>query len=182
MDKSNTKTSKFLSLILRHKPETVGLVLDKHGWVEIDKLLEAIGKTGEDLSLERLKVIVETNDKQRFAFNEDQTKIRASQGHSLDVSLGYKEMTPPNLLFHGTATRYLPSIKIQGLKKQRRLHVHLTRDKSTASAVGSRHGTPAILAIDAKAMHIDGYCFYLSDNGVWLTDNVPVEYITLENE
>lgn len=170
--------SKFLSLVLRHKPETVGVQLDEGGWVAVDELLSACQQHGKQISMQQLLLIVETNDKQRFAFNEDKTRIRANQGHSIDVQLGYREQQPPAVLFHGTASRFVDSIKANGLIKGKRHHVHLTTNKETASAVGSRYGKPVLLTIDATAMHTKGYTFFFSDNGVWLTDHVPACYIS----
>lgn len=171
------RDSKFLSLILRHKPETIGLSLDDSGWVEIDILLEALARHKRPLSRDTLMEIVRTNDKKRFAISVDGRRIRASQGHSLDIVLGYRPCVPPDVLYHGTASRFQKSIEDQGLLKKDRHHVHMTASLDTARAVGSRHGKPVILTIDAEAMHRDGYEFFLSDNGVWLTDHVPVSYI-----
>ena len=164
--------SKFLSLILRHKPETIGLQLDKNGWADIDELLSLSNST-----IEQLDEIVATNNKQRFSYNVDKTKIRANQGHSIQVDLELVEQVPPERLFHGTATRNLNSIRKIGIIKGTRQHVHLSDCLETAKVVGSRHGSPAVLFIKAGQMHRDGYRFFLSDNGVWLTDSVPVQYI-----
>lgn len=171
------KDSKFLSLILRHKPETIGIRLDDSGWVEIDNLLEALARHKRPLTREKLMEIVATNDKKRFAISADGKRIRASQGHSLDIALGYAPCVPPAVLYHGTASRFRQSIEDRGLLKGDRHHVHMTASVDTARAVGSRHGKPVILSIDAGAMHRDGYEFFLSDNGVWLTDHVPASYI-----
>jgi putative RNA 2'-phosphotransferase len=170
--------SKFLSLILRHKPEEINLQLDENGWVSVKELIEKANAKGIVLDKAMLEVIVETNDKKRFAFNTDKTMIRASQGHSIDVELKLDPVQPPGILYHGTATRFLESIMSGGLQKQSRQHVHLSATVETAKAVGSRHGKPAILAIDAKAMHIESFKFYLSANNVWLTDEVPVKFFS----
>jgi putative RNA 2'-phosphotransferase len=170
--------SKFLSLILRHKPETVGLSLDAGGWVSVPHLLEACAQHGHPLSLANLLLIVQTSDKQRFALNADQTRIRANQGHSIEVELGYQAQTPPAMLYHGTADRFIDSIKTSGLIKGKRHHVHLTTNRDTARTVGSRHGKPILVSVDAGEMHRDGFAFFVSDNRVWLTEHVPPNYLT----
>lgn len=170
--------SKFLSLILRHKPETVGLTLDAGGWVSVPRLLDACAQHGHSLSLADLLLIVQTSDKQRFALNEDQTRIRANQGHSIEVELGYQAQTPPAMLYHGTADRFIDSIKTSGLIKGKRHHVHLTTDRDTARTVGSRYGKPTLVSVDSGAMHRDGFAFFVSDNRVWLTEHVPPNYLT----
>jgi putative RNA 2'-phosphotransferase len=169
--------SKFLSLVLRHKPETINLTLDPSGWVSVNELLEALAAHGKPVSLQQLQAVVAGSDKQRFALSADKKLIRASQGHSLEVDPGYEPVKPPATLYHGTATRFLDSIKEHGLQKQERQHVHLSTSIDTASKVGSRYGKPVILTIEALRMHLDGYSFYVSANGVWLTDRVPVAYI-----
>lgn len=167
--------SKFLSLILRHQPEKIGLELDENGWAFVDDILE---KSKLKFTIENLEEIVITNDKKRFSFNEDKTKIRANQGHSLKtVNLDLVAQTPPNFLFHGTVDRFIQSIKLEGLKKMKRQHVHLSLDKETAIKVGSRRGKAIILSINTLEMHNKGYKFYKSENGVWLTDNVPSSFI-----
>ncbi len=166
--------SKFLSLVLRHKPETIGIKLDSNGWVDVDEL---ISKMQKGITKEILEEIVLTNDKQRFAFNEDKTKIRANQGHSLNIDLGLKESTPPDMLYHGTAERFIKSIMETGIKKNSRRHVHLSENTETAVSVGNRYGKPVLLKVDTKRMSVDGYKFYVSENNVWLTDSVPVKYI-----
>jgi len=176
-EKQRTKTSKLLSLVLRHAPERIGIQLDASGWVEVEALLSALGRHGASLSQPELEEVVETNEKKRFAFNEDGSRIRASQGHSVEVSLGYVPQDPPEQLFHGTATRFLPSIRAEGLRKGGRHHVHLSPDAETAHKVGQRHGKPAILMVRVQAMQTAGHAFFLSDNGVWLTEHVPVEFI-----
>lgn len=171
------KTSKFLSMVLRHHPERINIKLDNNGWASVNELLLNMQNTKYKLSFEELKDIVDTNDKKRYIFNEDFTKIRASQGHSIKIDLGLESIEPPDVLYHGTSTRFIDGIMNEGLKKMNRQHVHLSKDIETATKVGSRHGKPAILEIAARAMAADGYVFYLSDNGVWLTDDIPVEYI-----
>jgi putative RNA 2'-phosphotransferase len=171
------RTSKFLSLVLRHQPEVIGLVLDEHGWAEIDALIEAANRSGKSLTRELLFRVVRENDKQRFALSDDQTKIRASQGHSIGVDLGLEPVEPPGVLFHGTIERFLASIRREGLKPGSRQHVHLSPDAVTAAKVGQRRGTPIILEVRASEMHGAGFRFYLSANGVWLADHVPAKYI-----
>jgi putative RNA 2'-phosphotransferase len=173
-EQQRTKISKRLSYILRHAPDSVGLILDEQGWVSVNDL---VTKFGDPLSIEDLKEVVETNDKKRFAFNDDFTKIRASQGHSIEIDLAYEPTTPPDFLYHGTATRFIQSIENQGLMKGSRHHVHLSLDEVTARKVGSRHGSPIILTIKSKEMFEAGYVFYVSENDVWLTDNVPLKFI-----
>lgn len=181
-EKQRTRTSKFLSLVLRHEPEQIGLQLDPAGWVEVDALLAACRQHGTPITREELDEVVATNEKKRFAFSDDSQRIRANQGHSVEVSLGYVSQSPPPRLFHGTATRFLESIRAEGLTKRERHHVHLSADTQTAYQVGQRHGKPAILTIRADAMHAAGHVFYLSENGVWLTENVPTQFIEYPNE
>ncbi|RAL24259.1 RNA 2'-phosphotransferase [Thermoflavimicrobium daqui] len=174
------KISKFLSLILRHHPEQIQIQLDPSGWVEIDTLLAASKAHGTKIQVEELLDIVRQNDKQRFSISPDGKKIRANYGHSVQVQLGYHKKVPPLFLLHGTATRFLPSILIEGLTKQNRQFVHLTTSQEMALQVGSRYGKAIILKIEAEQMAKDGYPFFLSDNGeVWLTDHVPVRYIQI---
>lgn len=170
-------TSKLLSRALRHDPEVLGLTLDAQGYVSVEDLLYGLACKGRSLSKEDLVQLVVENDKQRFAFNADGTKIRASQGHSVDVELGYVPATPPTVLYHGTATRHLESIQGQGLLKGTRQHVHLSAARETALKVGARHGKPVLLEVAAEQMHFDEYVFFLSDNGVWLTSHVPASYL-----
>jgi putative RNA 2'-phosphotransferase len=177
MDRSLVRTSKFLSLVLRHRPEAIGLTLDENGWADIEELLVAAKQSGHRLNRALLLRVVKENDKRRFAFSEDKTKIRASQGHSIDVDLELQPSEPPELLYHGTVRGFLASIMQQGLQSGTRQHVHLSPDRKTATTVGQRRGSPVILTIESAAMHTDGYEFYLSANGVWLTDEVPVRYI-----
>ncbi|PFH04385.1 putative RNA 2'-phosphotransferase [Collimonas sp. PA-H2] len=174
-----TASSKFLSLVLRHAPETIGLVLDASGWAGIDELLIRASAHGARLDRALLDEIVATSDKKRFAISDDGMRIRANQGHSVDIDLALQLQLPPTLLFHGTASRFLAAILEQGLLPQARQHVHMSTDETTAIAVGTRHGSPRVLIIQAKAMHDDGHRFYLSQNGVWLTEAVPKDYIEL---
>jgi len=177
-EKQNIHLSKLLSYTLRHKPEEYGIELDENGWASIDELIKKLSAHNEDINFEILQHIVDTNNKKRFAFNEDFTKIRASQGHSVDVELGYSEKQPPAILYHGTVEKFLSSILTAGLQKMQRHHVHLSADRTTAIKVGERRGKPIILEIKAREMFTAGYKFYISDNGVWLTDHVPVNFIT----
>ena len=170
--------SKLLSYVLRHKPETIGLTLDNNGWAKVDELLNQLKIHGHDIDAALLNEVVEKNNKKRFKFSDDRTQIRASQGHSITIDLGYTPQPPPEILYHGTAVQHLESILKEGIIKKSRQHVHLSKDTDTAMSVGSRHGKPVILNILAADMYKDGYHFYLSDNGVWLTDEVPARYIT----
>ncbi len=171
--------SKFISLVLRHNPGAAGIRLDEHGWADVRELIRGVNETGRVLDVDMLKEIVRTNDKKRFAFNEDCTKIRANQGHSIQVDVELTETDPPDVLYHGTATRFLGSIlnKREGLKSGSRLYVHLSGDYQMAVKVGQRHGVPAVLKVDARQMARDGYVFYLSENGVWLVKEVPEKYL-----
>lgn len=169
--------SKFLSLILRHKPETVGMELDENGWADVAELMTKMAQHQCVFTKEELEEVVATNDKKRFAFNETHTRIRASQGHSVNIDLSLQESEPPEYLYHGTAERFLEVIKREGLMKMSRQHVHLSSDKEMAAKVGGRHGKPVVLRVSSGRMHKDGIPFYLSENNVWLTDTVPVQYI-----
>jgi putative RNA 2'-phosphotransferase len=177
MNKNIVKLSKFLSLILRHQPEVIGLSLDENGWADVTQLIELANHKGTALTLPLLEEIVATNDKKRFAFNADKSKIRASQGHSITVDLALTPQQPPAYLFHGTATRFLESIRAQGLLPGSRQHVHLSADESVAMNVGQRHGKPVVLKVDSGKMAQAGYEFFLSENQVWLTATVPPEYL-----
>ena len=170
---------KYLSLILRHKPETIGISLDEHGWGDVEEIIEGISRDYPEMKMALLEEIVETNNKKRYSFNEDKTLIRANQGHSIPVDVELEVMVPPDILYHGTGEKYVSSINVQGLIRKSRLYVHLSADLETAKKVGVRHGKPAIYVVDCKRMHQDGYVFYKSVNGVWLTEAVPVEYISL---
>lgn len=170
--------SRFLSLVLRHKPETIGIKLDKAGWVDVDVLLAQLAKHNKIVTREELESIVTENDKKRYVLSEDGLRIRAAQGHSIDVDLGLKSEVPPLVLYHGTVEKFLKPIRKEGLQKMNRHHVHLSKDQETATKVGTRRGEAIILQVAAKHMHNDGHKFFISDNGVWLTDHVPVSYIT----
>lgn len=171
------KISKFLSLVLRHQPEKIGLRLSESGWVSVEQLIEGSRKHGIEFTLEELQQVVASNDKKRFSFSADGLSIRANQGHSVKVELEYAPVPPPEVLYHGTAESFLTSIKQQGLIKSNRHHVHLSADVDTATKVGQRHGKPIVLRVEAERMHRDGLAFYLSANGVWLTEHVPVQYL-----
>ncbi|VUD68794.1 RNA 2'-phosphotransferase [Thalassocella blandensis] len=175
MDKELTEISKYLSYILRHNPGEIGLKLDRNGWGEIDDI---ISKTSRfTLSYELISVVVETNDKQRFAIDEEGSKIRANQGHSIDLELDLPVRKPPEFLLHGTAERFWSSINGDGLNKGGRHHVHLTEAESVAKSVGSRYGKPILLRINSLDMHADGFSFYKTANNVWLVESVPPKYI-----
>jgi putative RNA 2'-phosphotransferase len=174
------KISKFLSYVLRHQPQSIGLNLDKNGWARVDEILK---NASLRFSIEELKQVVNNNDKQRFSFNEDFSLIKANQGHSVKIALAFQSVTPPDTLYHGTAQHFLKSIQQQGLLKGTRHHVHLSQDIETASKVGRRHGQLMILRIEAKRMYEEGYAFYLSDNHVYLVDTVPPRYLqVISNE
>lgn len=173
------RVSKFLSLVLRHQPERVGIELDRAGWANVSDLLAACEAHGFPITLEELGAVVRENDKKRFALSEDGRRIRASQGHSVQIELGYAPLAPPPVLYHGTASRLLASIRERGLLKGKRHHVHLSADAATAAKVGARHGEPHVIEVKSGRMHADGYEFYRSDNGVWLTEHVPAKYLVL---
>jgi putative RNA 2'-phosphotransferase len=173
------RVSKYLSKHLRHEPERLGLVLQPGGWIGVDDLLAAAADNGFPISEEELIEVVESSDKQRFAFDATETLIRANQGHSTTVDLLLSPITPPATLFHGTAAHLVELIRQDGLKKMTRHHVHLSIDVLTARKVGSRHGKPVVFEIDAARMHGEGHTFFVSANGVWLTDAVPPQYLTL---
>lgn len=179
MDALLVRISKFVSKVLRHAPESVGLRLDEAGWVDVDDLLAAAKGAGVALDRPTLERVVADNDKQRFALSPDGRRIRASQGHSVTVELGLAPLEPPDVLFHGTADRNLDSIRAQGLVPGRRTHVHLSADEATAVNVGRRHGRPVVLRVRAGGMHRAGHPFYRSDNGVWLTAAVPPVHIDI---
>ena len=175
-----TNISKFISLVLRHKPEEANLVLDKHGYARTSELVAAVKKKYPEFNKDILIEIVETDDKQRYSFKDNGKLIRANQGHSFPVDLGLEAQQPPLLLFHGTSTKYLDSIMKQGIISKSRQYVHLSKDVDTAHTVGLRHGAgTVILVVSAEQMWKDGYKFFLSDNGVWLVDEVPTKYFTL---
>ncbi|MBB6462216.1 RNA 2'-phosphotransferase [Flammeovirga kamogawensis] len=179
-DKQLKHISKFLSLVLRHKPETINIQLDENGWAEVDELIEKSNRKGVQFNRATLHHVVETNVKKRFAFNDSLDKIRASQGHSLQVELGYKNQKPPEILFHGTGEQSKQSILKKGLIRKARQHVHLSSDITTAKMVGQRHGKPFIFKVAALEMYNDNFAFFISENGVWLTDNVPSKYLRTE--
>lgn len=175
---NDVETSRFLSFVLRHKPEAIGLRLSGEGWADIDELILRAASAGTNLTREQVLRVVAESDKKRFAASDDGSSIRARQGHSTkQVNIGFTPETPPDTLFHGTARRFLPSILEKGLLPGERHHVHLSTTLATAVAVGARHGKPAVLTVDAAAMSRDGALFYLSENGVWLTKAVPAQYL-----
>ncbi len=176
-EKELKKKSKFLSLVLRHQPEAIGIELDESGWVGVQDLLDGMNRNGKGISSETLEQLVSTSDKQRFAFSDDKRRIRANQGHSVNVELGYQAATPPDRLYHGTPAQYVDAISREGLKKMNRHHVHLHLDTSVASSVGQRRGKPVLLAVQSGAMQAAGFEFFVTPNDVWLVDNVPTEYI-----
>ncbi len=169
-------TGKFISLILRHKPEVIGINLDEHGWAKVDELIDGVAKT-RPFNMEMLERIVRTDDKQRYSFNEDKTLIRANQGHSVKVDVELEQKLPPEILWHGTGEKYVEFIDEEGLLPKSRLYVHLSGDYDTAVKVGSRHGKPVVYEVNAGQMQQDGYVFYRSVNGVWLTKHVPKVYL-----
>ena len=168
--------SKYISLILRHKPEAIGITLDEHGWADVNELIEGIRKS-TDFDMPLLEKIVLEDEKQRYSFNEDKTLIRANQGHSIPVDVELERKDPPSILWHGTGEKFTTSIDAMGLIPKSRLYVHLSSDQETAKKVGARHGKPVTYQVDAKTMNKEGYEFYLSANGVWLTKAVPPQYL-----
>lgn len=174
--KKDIDLGRFISLILRHKPETIGIQLDENGWADVNELLMGINRNGRKINREDLERIVKENNKKRYIFNDDKTKIRANQGHSLNVDVELKEAIPPNILYHGTGEKAIESIKREGIDKRNRQFVHLSADIDTAMKVGARHGRPFVFKVDAQKMHEDGYIFYLSENNVWLCEHIPKEY------
>jgi putative RNA 2'-phosphotransferase len=179
MSIEHTKVSKFLSYVLRHKPDAIGLTLDEQGWADIAALIENTNATDQGFTLTRslLQTVLDSNDKKRFTISDDGKKIRAAQGHSVGIDLQLKPVEPPEFLYHGTATRFLPSILQEGLKPQQRQYVHLSQDIQTATKVGQRYGKPVVLTIKARLMFEEGSKFYLAENGVWLTNEVPSTFI-----
>lgn len=176
-EKRLIRISKFLSKYLRHAPHEIGLELDTGGWVAVDDLIAASVRAGFHYTRAELDEVVATNSKQRFSFDESGTRIRANQGHSVEVDLELPPATPPDVLYHGTAEKNVDAILESGLVRMKRHHVHLSRDVETARAVGSRHGRPVVLEVDAAAMTAAGHVFYLSENKVWLTDEVPARFL-----
>jgi putative RNA 2'-phosphotransferase len=174
-ERRTVKVSKYLSKHLRHRPERIGIALDEGGWVEIETLMAATAAHGFRITRDELDHVVATNDKRRFAI--DGTRIRASQGHTVEIDLGLPPATPPAYLYHGTVAAHLDAIRAEGLRPMNRHDVHLSPDRETATRVGARHGRPVVLPVDAAAMHRDGHVFQVSENGVWLTAAVPPEYL-----
>ena len=181
-DRNLVRISKFLSLILRHKPETIELSLDERGWARVDELLSRANDAGVSMDRVLLRQVVEGNDKKRFSFSEDGLKIRANYGHSIPIDLDLEAVEPPEFLYHGTAIRFIVSIKMKGIVPQERTHVHLSPDEVTAMEVGQRHGKPIVLIIRANRMHEDGFKLYHSESGLWLTEKVPPEYIIFPSD
>lgn len=175
---SYTKTSKFMSKILRHQPDIIGITVDQHGWADTKELIRGINaRSGHKMNMEILEEIVRTDEKQRYSFNADRTKIRANQGHSIRVDVELEPVTPPEILYHGTGMKYVAAIEKEGLKPKERLYVHLSGDVGTAIKVGQRHGKPYVYRIDTAQMAKDGYAFFESVNHVWLTKRVPRHYM-----
>lgn len=170
------RAGRFISKILRHKPEIIGITLDEHGWANVDELIAGVNRT-LPMDMETLEEIVRTNNKQRYSFNEDKTLIRANQGHSVPVDVELTQAEPPEILYHGTAERFTAAIDAEGLRPMSRLYVHLSKDAETAANVGSRHGKPVVYEVLAGEMHRRGVIFFLSANGVWLTKEVPEEFL-----
>ncbi len=177
MKQNYSSLSKFLSLVLRHKPEEIGITLDPNGWTPVADLLVRMATAGRAIDIETLREIVAKNEKKRFTLSDDGTQIRAAQGHSVQVKLAIEQLAPPTTLFHGTATRNIDSILAKGLVPGSRQQVHLSADEETATRVGMRHGKPVVLTVETGRMHADGFAFYQADNGVWLTDAVPPQYL-----
>lgn len=176
------RLSKFISMILRHKPQVIGITLDEHGWADVDELIKGINETVEEVkfSKDTLEIIVKTDKKQRYSFSQDKTLIRVNQGHSIPVDVELEKKEPPKVLYHGTGVKSVKAIQEQGLLPMERLYVHLSIDVKTATNVGKRHGTPVIFQVNAEQMQKDGYDFFQSVNGVWLTKEVPAKYLELE--
>jgi putative RNA 2'-phosphotransferase len=171
------RVSKFLSLVLRHEPGKIGITLDETGWVGVDELLNGCRAHGFAITREELHAVVASSDKQRFAFSEDRTRIRANQGHSVDVELGYEPAEPPEVLYHGTPEKFVDAIRREGLKKMQRHHVHMSESPETTLAAGARRGKPVLLTIKAREMAAVGHVFFVTPNRVWLTDAVPPQYL-----
>ena len=169
-------TSKFLSLILRHKPQIIGIELDEHGWTNVEELIRRVNKK-RPLDFATLEQVVAQDEKQRYSFSADKKLIRANQGHSIPVDVELEELKPPEILYHGTSRSFVSSIIAHGLLKMSRLYVHLSSDVETAEKVGRRHGKPKIFLVESLKMFNDGYKFYRSVNGVWLTEHVPAKYL-----
>lgn len=168
-----------MSLILRHKPEVIGITLDEHGWASVNDLICGIEKNNPGFNMDILEQIVRNDNKQRYSFNDDRSLIRANQGHSVNVDVELKEKEPPEYLYHGTGEKYVKSINQDGLIPKSRLYVHLSKDIKTAENVGKRHGKEVVYRINSGQMYRDGYKFYLSENGIWLTKEVPIKYLEM---
>ncbi|MGB4811817.1 MAG: RNA 2'-phosphotransferase [Methylophilaceae bacterium] len=181
-EKQITHISKFLSLVLRHQPETIGIELDQNGWTDVVILIKKANNNGLNIDFKTLKHIVETNSKKRFAFNAALDRIRASQGHSIDIALGYTHQKPPEILYHGTGEKSVQLILDTGIEKRSRQHVHLSSNIETAIKVGQRHGKPFVFKVLSEQMYHDKFEFFISDNGVWLTDRVPTKYLKPDGE
>jgi putative RNA 2'-phosphotransferase len=177
IDQKLIRISKFLCLVLRHKPETIGLTLDAEGWANVEELLPKALEHGVIIDQPTLRQIVEHSEKKRFSFSDDGQKIRANYGHSIPIAFGYESTEPPEFLFHGTAKSFLPPIGEDGLGPGTRQYVHLVEDEKTAVAVGRRHGEPVVLTVKARSMHENGFEFFKTDSDIWLTKKVPREYI-----
>lgn len=176
------RLSKFISMILRHRPEVIGITLDEHGWADVEELIKGINETGEEVEFNKntLETIVKTDKKQRYIFSQDKALIRANQGHSVKVDVELEKKEPPKVLYHGTGAKFVKSIQEQGLLSMERLYVHLSTNVETATNVGKRHGTPVIFQVNSEQMQKDGYDFFQSVNGVWLTKKVPAKYLELK--
>lgn len=174
-----TNLSRYMSLILRHKPEVIGITLDEHGWASVNDLICGIEKNNPGFNMDILEQIVRTDNKQRYSFNDDRSLIRANQGHSVNVDVELKEKEPPEYLYHGTGEKYVKSINQDGLIPKSRLYVHLSKDIKTAENVGKRHGKEVVYRINSGQMYRDGYKFYLSENEIWLTKEVPIKYLEM---
>ncbi|HUQ06980.1 MAG TPA: RNA 2'-phosphotransferase [Kofleriaceae bacterium] len=179
MTTDDTRTSKLLSYVLRHHPDAAGVTLDPQGWVDVDALLRGLNARGTVLTRTDLDRIVAADRKGRYAYSDDGARIRANQGHSVEVDLGYEPAVPPALLYHGTAEPNVASIMATGLDRRERHHVHLSAAVATARQVGGRHGRPVVLNVDAARMHADGFAFFVTANGVWLVERVPPAYLTV---
>ncbi len=177
MDRADIRRSKRLALVLRHRPESVGIALDEQGWTDVCGLLEALASHGTAMSREELDRVVRTNDKQRFEWDVSADRIRARQGHTVEIQLGLVPVSPPEVLFHGTAQGNVKSVLATGLDRRGRHHVHLSGDVPTARRVGARHGSHVVLRVDAAGMARQGATFFVTENGVWLTDRVPARFI-----
>ncbi len=174
-----TNISRYIALLLRHHPEKAGLCLDEHGWVEVEALIQGVRRRYPEFNRAVLDEIVARDSKQRYAYNQDKTCIRANQGHSIPVDVELKQALPPTVLYHGTGEKYVESIQKVGLIPKSRLYVHLSTDIQTAIQVGKRHGQPVVYQIDTQQMIHDGFIFYISANHIWLTKAVPVQYLKI---